>query len=161
MPDAEEAEGSRARRGAVVPGGGDGGESGAARDSRNVFVTVGTTSFDALIEAMDCASVVATLRAKGYTSLTLQIGRGLYLPRNIVAPGASRAVLRGGGSVGEGAADEDNDEGRDEFVVEYFDFKPSLEQSMRWAALVVRRGRHPARWQVESVLHSAFGSEKG
>lgn len=37
---------------------------------------MGTTSFDALIASMDSVEVLDVLRAKGYTSLTLQVGRG-------------------------------------------------------------------------------------
>ena len=108
----------------------DDGESWSKRSNngngkRNVFVTVGTTSFDALIRALDNHSVVDVLRDKGYSSLTLQIGRGTYAPRNIIPPGASRAVL--GGAPGTSG----------EFVVECFDFRPSLDQAMRDADLVV------------------------
>ena len=104
----------------------DDGESSSKRSNgKNVFVTVGTTSFDALIRALDDHSVVDVLRDKGYSSLTLQIGRGTYAPRNIIPLGASRAVL--GGAPGTSG----------EFVVECFDFRPSLEQAMRDADLVV------------------------
>ena len=37
-----------------------------------VFVTVGTTSFDSLITAVDDPHFVAASRAKGYTSLVIQ-----------------------------------------------------------------------------------------
>ena len=104
--------------------------------SKSVFVTVGTTSFDALIEALDDLSVIDTLRSKGYGSLTLQVGRGSYTPRCILPPECSRAVLGGGGT------------GDDEFLVECFDFRPSLDQAMKvWVALtpgvtrLVRRGK--------------------
>ena len=80
-------------------------------DDRNVFVTVGTTSFDALVEALDNPAVVNILRARGYTSLTMQIGRGTYRPRRVrTRPG---------------------------FRVDIFDFRPSLDEAMRAASLVV------------------------
>ena len=80
-------------------------------DDRNVFVTVGTTSFDALVEALDSPAVVDILRARGYTSLTMQIGRGTYRPRRVrTRPG---------------------------FRVDVFDFRPSLDEAMRAASLVV------------------------
>lgn len=80
-------------------------------EDRNVFVTVGTTSFDALVEALDNPAVVNILRARGYTSLTMQIGRGTYRPRRVrTRPG---------------------------FRVDIFDFRPSLDEAMRAASLVV------------------------
>ena len=48
--------------------------------SGEVFVTVGTTLFDALIRAVDSAKCVSALALKGYTSLVLQIGKGSYKP---------------------------------------------------------------------------------
>eukprot|EP00250_Pteridium_aquilinum_P005029 c15190_g1_i2 orf=307-813(-) len=45
-----------------------------------VFVTVGTTSFDALIKAVDAPECKAAIARQGYSSLVLQIGRGSYLP---------------------------------------------------------------------------------
>ncbi|OQR98044.1 UDP-N-acetylglucosamine transferase subunit [Achlya hypogyna] len=46
-----------------------------------VFVTVGTTSFDALVEALDTAEAYAALAAHGYDSVVFQIGRGSYEPQ--------------------------------------------------------------------------------
>ena len=83
-----------------------------------VFVTVGTTSFDALIEALDTPQVVDALRRKGYGSLTMQIGRGAYVPRRLIPTGTT-ALLAGG------------------FHVEYFTFRPTLDACMRDASLVV------------------------
>lgn len=45
-----------------------------------VFVTVGTTKFDALVEAIDDPRVRSCLTAKGFTSLLVQIGHGSYVP---------------------------------------------------------------------------------
>eukprot|EP00116_Pleurobrachia_bachei_P012505 sb/3472767/ len=41
----------------------------------NVFVTVGTTSFDKLISTVTSPSFLTALQSRGYTSLTAQIGR--------------------------------------------------------------------------------------
>ena len=49
----------------------------------SVFVTVGTTLFDALIEAVDSKCVQETILEKGYTSLVIQIGRGKHIPREV------------------------------------------------------------------------------
>ncbi|CAH9080997.1 unnamed protein product [Cuscuta epithymum] len=45
-----------------------------------VFVTVGTTSFDALVTAVDTPQVKNELFKKGYTDIIVQMGRGNYVP---------------------------------------------------------------------------------
>lgn len=45
-----------------------------------MFVTVGTTQFDALIKAAVEGGTLEALRQKGYTKLTLQIGHGKFTP---------------------------------------------------------------------------------
>lgn len=41
--------------------------------AKSVFVTVGTTKFDALIAAVDTEAVGKALLAKGYTELIMQV----------------------------------------------------------------------------------------
>ena len=40
-----------------------------------VFVTVGTTSFDALVATVDSAPFAALLHERGFTELTVQYGK--------------------------------------------------------------------------------------
>lgn len=47
----------------------------------HVFVTVGTTKFDALVAALDTDACLSALVARGFTSLRMQIGHGEHLPR--------------------------------------------------------------------------------
>ncbi|KAF1384858.1 hypothetical protein PFLUV_G00124550 [Perca fluviatilis] len=47
---------------------------------KTVFVTVGTTSFDELIESITSPETVQALKARGYERLVLQVGRGSLLP---------------------------------------------------------------------------------
>ncbi|XP_049442625.1 UDP-N-acetylglucosamine transferase subunit ALG13 homolog [Epinephelus fuscoguttatus] len=47
---------------------------------KTVFVTVGTTSFDELIETVTCPEAVQALKARGYERFVLQVGRGSLLP---------------------------------------------------------------------------------
>ncbi|XP_034739389.1 UDP-N-acetylglucosamine transferase subunit ALG13 homolog [Etheostoma cragini] len=47
---------------------------------KTVFVTVGTTSFDELIESITSPETVEALKARGYERLVLQVGRGSLLP---------------------------------------------------------------------------------
>jgi beta-1,4-N-acetylglucosaminyltransferase len=46
-----------------------------------VYVTVGTTSFDALIEAVDRPEIYSILEGRGFHQVIFQIGRGLYEPK--------------------------------------------------------------------------------
>uniref|UniRef100_A0A0E0JZN4 Glycosyl transferase family 28 C-terminal domain-containing protein n=1 Tax=Oryza punctata TaxID=4537 RepID=A0A0E0JZN4_ORYPU len=46
------------------------------RERRTVFVTVGTTCFDALVKTVDSPQVKEALLQKGYTDLVIQMGRG-------------------------------------------------------------------------------------
>ncbi|RLN50653.1 hypothetical protein BBJ28_00003970 [Nothophytophthora sp. Chile5] len=46
-----------------------------------VFVTVGTTKFDALVRALDSDACLAALVARGFSRLRLQIGHGEHVPR--------------------------------------------------------------------------------
>ncbi|CAH0473100.1 unnamed protein product [Peronospora belbahrii] len=47
----------------------------------HVFVTVGTTKFDALVAALDTDACLSALVERGFTSLRMQIGHGKRLPR--------------------------------------------------------------------------------
>mmetsp|Transcript_32037 Transcript_32037/g.55238 ORF Transcript_32037/g.55238 Transcript_32037/m.55238 type:complete len:191 (+) Transcript_32037:562-1134(+) len=47
----------------------------------SVFVTVGTTEFDALIRAVDTDAVRNALKERGVTDIMCQIGRGRFKPR--------------------------------------------------------------------------------
>ncbi|OAD52817.1 UDP-N-acetylglucosamine transferase subunit ALG13 like protein [Eufriesea mexicana] len=47
---------------------------------KKVFVTVGTTKFDELIDTVLSSEVLKELSSKGYNDITLQIGRTLFIP---------------------------------------------------------------------------------
>lgn len=51
---------------------------------KTVFVTVGTTCFDALVRAMDTREVKDGLLKRGYTHLIIQMGRGSYTPTKVI-----------------------------------------------------------------------------
>jgi hypothetical protein len=119
MPPRRRAAAGGGAGGAAAGGAGDGGGGGG--DARPIFLTVGTTSFDALVAAADTPAFLASCAAKGYTSLTMQarahtcgnivhnnascasslaravshnatqLGRGTYLPCRTVPPGATEA----------------------------------------------------------------------
>jgi beta-1,4-N-acetylglucosaminyltransferase len=50
---------------------------------KKVFVTVGTTSFDDLIRAIDTPECKAAILRRGYSSLLIQMGRGSYIPSQV------------------------------------------------------------------------------
>lgn len=84
-----------------------------------VFVTVGTTNFDDLIQAADSLSVSRVLSDKGFDRLVMQVGAGKHKPQCIVPPGQLRGVLADG------------------LVVEWFDFAPDLSEYISSASLVI------------------------
>ncbi|KAF3437257.1 hypothetical protein FNV43_RR20010 [Rhamnella rubrinervis] len=77
-----------------------------------VFVTVGTTCFDALVRAMDAQTVKQELVRRGYTHLLIQMGRGSYFP------------TKSGGGNGS-------------IAVDYFTFSSSIADLLRSASLVI------------------------
>ena len=50
-------------------------------EKKVAFITVGTTEFDQLIEAIDNNDFLTCLRRNGFSQLKVQIGRGTYKPR--------------------------------------------------------------------------------
>ncbi|KAH9301414.1 hypothetical protein KI387_012997, partial [Taxus chinensis] len=79
---------------------------------RTVFVTVGTTSFDALVKAVDSIHCKESLVRKGYTNLLIQLGRGTYFPTK-----------------------SSGDDGG--LKIDYFTFSPNIEGFLASAALVI------------------------
>ncbi|KAL5218241.1 hypothetical protein ABZP36_018925 [Zizania latifolia] len=81
------------------------------RGRRMVFVTVGTTCFDALVKAVDSEAMKEALLQKGYTDLVIQMGRGTYMPSKV--------------------------SGSSTLQVDYFTFSPSIADYIREASLVI------------------------
>lgn len=90
-----------------------------AEQARRVFLTVGTTRFDALVDAVDDAGVAATLRRRGYTHLTMQAGAAPRRGSRLLPQGTARGTLPDG------------------LVVEWFDYSPSLAAHVAGSALVI------------------------
>ncbi|PIA58077.1 hypothetical protein AQUCO_00500186v1 [Aquilegia coerulea] len=82
------------------------------RSVKMVFVTVGTTCFDALVEAVDTQEVKEELLKKGYTHLLIQMGRGSYFPKK--SAGGSGCL-----------------------AVNYFTFSSSIADNLKSASLVI------------------------
>jgi beta-1,4-N-acetylglucosaminyltransferase len=50
------------------------------KEDRKVFVTVGSTLFDALVKAVTTHECLQVLQSHGYSSLVIQLGKGTFLP---------------------------------------------------------------------------------
>lgn len=68
---------------------------------KTVFVTVGTTSFDDLIQTITCPASVQALKANGYERLVLQVGRGSAVPEADSCPQVELEVFRFKDSIAE------------------------------------------------------------
>lgn len=78
---------------------------------KGVFVTVGTTQFDSLIETVTQNKIIKILKQLGYTKLLLQIGRCEFEPE-------IKTDVKG-------------------FIIEYYKYKPTLEEDIEEASLVI------------------------
>ena len=81
---------------------------------KSVFVTVGTTLFEALIQKMDEPDILNALVEAGYTKIMFQTGKGKYAPTNCKS-------IKG-------------------LEYEIFDYKPSLIDVLKSADLIVSHG---------------------
>lgn len=63
------------------------------KSKKVAFVTVGTTCFDSLVNAVDTNEVKEALFRKGYTHLLIQMGRGSYIPTKVCIPNQSIKLL--------------------------------------------------------------------
>ncbi|KAK3718993.1 hypothetical protein QZH41_013151 [Actinostola sp. cb2023] len=81
-----------------------------ADEEKVVFVTVGTTSFDRLIETASSPVICQVLQRLGYTTLLLQIGRGEVEP---------------------------NTYSTCQFTVEFYRYKDSIAEDIKNASLVI------------------------
>ena len=84
-----------------------------------VFVTVGTTKFDALIQAVDTIEVADALVKQGYTALVIQKGAGRHQVQTLVPLG------------------KQHHQHSNELQVQVFEFAPSLAEYMQQADLII------------------------
>jgi beta-1,4-N-acetylglucosaminyltransferase len=88
--------------------------SGGGSGGKMCFVTVGTTNFNDLIVSLDQEQTLASLRARGFTELVLQIGHGAHEPSLLLRLASRHGV-----------------------AVEFFRFSPTLQSFMERASLVI------------------------
>lgn len=68
---------------------------------KTVFATVGTTSFDELIESVASSEAAQALKARGYERLVLQVGRGSVFPAADSCPHITLEAFRFKDSIAE------------------------------------------------------------
>ncbi|TFK27370.1 glycosyltransferase family 1 protein [Coprinopsis marcescibilis] len=84
------------------------------------FVTVGSTKFDALIQKVFSQEVLEALQKQGYTEVIVQCGNSSFEEQRGAADGEHPVIVQRGG-----------------LVVEYWKFKPTLEEEYERADLVI------------------------
>ncbi len=130
-----------------------------------MFVTVGTTSFDAFVSAACSPSFASALHAKGYRRVVLQVGRGSFTPPTpTTAPEeevrdtrATKKAAKAGAGAGSGAGGSTQGAAGDAagpwsfsipvssssspppapIPVTAYRFKPNIAEDIAGAALVV------------------------
>ena len=111
-----------------------------AYQGKHVFITVGTTSFDELIKIVDTFNFRKALAQKGYTSMTVQIGRGEFIPTSF--PENKCEVF----------------EDLRSFRASWYRFKPSLADDMANADFIISHAGTHALFPpvLNMVLNSVF-----
>ena len=110
-------------------------------DNRSVFVTVGTTQFDQLIQTVASHDVLQKLKSLGYSKVVFQTGRGqLVSDVSEKIPESSSDVSSE--KIPANITDEKipglvSCEKIPGLVVEYFQFKPSIREDIEAADLVI------------------------
>lgn len=105
-------------------------QSGPATESsprgKHVFVTVGSTRFDALVDAVRTDAVLASLHKRGVSSLTVQGGEAVkqYSPEQLQAITASGSKY--------------------EIDVEAWAYKPTLQEDYQRAHLLISHAGTPS-----------------
>eukprot|EP01133_Synstelium_polycarpum_P015066 gene15066-17832_t len=90
-------------------------------DKNYVFVTVGTTRFEELIEAVDTDDFHQLLKGFGYSGMVMQIGNSQYVPNGLTENQVAKGRVQG-------------------FNTLYYRFKPTLADDMAKSSLIISHG---------------------
>ena len=85
-------------------------QTNSQKEGKNIFVTVGTTKFDQLVNAVTSKIALEWMECNGFSSLTIQHGRG-----------AKPEILTHSSSI----------------KIQSYDFRPSLKEDMEHADLIL------------------------
>lgn len=103
-----------------------------------VFVTVGTTKFDAMVTAVLTPAFMAAVRGLGVARVVVQLGRGAVPAADgLVLPAADAARLTAQLDAAPAEATTLHPAGASGFVYELYRVKPSIASDVARAALVV------------------------
>lgn len=105
------------------------------------FITVGSTKFDALVQAAESEEILNALRNKGYTNVIIQCGNSAFKLGNNLAREQTRYVELHG------------------VELEIWRFKPTLQDAFEGADLIIShagadRSLYPTFW----LTHSGSGT---
>ena len=100
----------------------------SSKGGKNLFVTVGTTRFDKLVEAVTSKVALEWMKRQGFSSLTIQYGRGIKPPEMISSSSSSSSSI---------------------IDIQTYDFRPSLIDDMEKADLILS---HAGAGTVMEVL---------
>jgi UDP-N-acetylglucosamine transferase subunit ALG13 len=103
-----------------------------------VFVTVGSTKFDALVAAVFTEQVLLSLHRKGYTKLVVQCGNSAFELAESVKNGEIVSVSRWG------------------VEIEFWRFKDSLNEEFERADLIISHAGMSAPWclhLLDQIVH--------
>ena len=109
------------------------------RPTRSLFVTVGTTKFDSLIEAISDPKFLAHIsrdECGAYTSLTVQYGRGSVIPFADSTISETKNETDGAVAASSATVTKQNVHVNG-IRCDAFQFKPSLRQDMEDADLII------------------------
>ena len=85
----------------------------------HAFVTVGSTRFDTLVQAIFTEDVLSNLCRKGYTTLVVQCGNSTFELASAIKNGDTQKMSRAG------------------VDIEFWPYKPSLQEDYEKADLVI------------------------
>ena len=91
----------------------------------HAFVTVGSTSFDSLVQSVISSQVLFSLRVKGYSRLSIQCGDSNFELASFISHSPDWSLERNGISI------------------ELWKFKPSLREEYERADLVISHAGMP------------------
>ena len=94
-------------------------------DEKVVFATVGSTSFDRLVETVTSKPILRLLERQGFTKLLVQIGRGRCEPEMYSTKG---------------------------FSLEFYRYKESLQEDMERASLIISHAGTLSKTLVEQLV---------